>query len=33
LDSYEHVNQLIRQGKIWYRIEGRKILLFARYNV
>ena len=27
-----HVNQLIRQGKVWYRIDGRKILLFARYN-
>jgi len=28
-----HVNQLIREGKVWYRIDGRRILLFARFNV
>ena len=26
------VNQLLKEGKIWYKIDGKKMLLFARYN-
>lgn len=28
-----HVTQMLRDGKLWYKTSGRRIELFARYNV